>query len=62
MEIDSEVWIKNKESKKNANDSFWSHGKIVSKVEIDYILISMFSALSLHKFTTCFCLLKLLGR
>lgn len=32
MEVDSEVWIKGKETKKNANDGAWSVGKVISKV------------------------------
>lgn len=32
MELDTDVWIKGKESKKNANDAPWSVGRVVSKV------------------------------
>lgn len=34
MEVDSEVWIKGKETKKNANDGSWTIGKVVSKVSM----------------------------
>jgi hypothetical protein len=32
MEVDAEVWLKGKESMKNANDATWSVAKVLSKV------------------------------